>query len=177
MYGASSQRELTDRDFDDITNELVKQSLQLKKLPTKKLRMSLTGGKVSRVNLVFSLNTGLVEKIDSIFSSGREGSPEIEIAAYICKELGLDHTAQSSNPAQFDLNKTWGKLKYHAFRFEGSISLGMVSVIQQLVVVLKSTVWVEKYTLNLLKLILKLKLMDFSKHIVFLKIINRRRTL
>lgn len=114
-------RNLTSRDYDELTDILLGQARQINKIPFKRLIMSLTGGKDSRLVLALALESGLIDSVGEIFTFGREGSPEIETAAYIAKSLGLRHKARITKPSDFDLQARWKLLKYHVFQYEGSV--------------------------------------------------------
>lgn len=115
------RRELSKIDFDEVFEILIAQFKAISRLPFNKLSLSLTGGMDSRLILSLALQSGLIDLVDDVFTNGREGSPEVEIAAYISNKVGVKHNARVSKPSEFDLDKTWENLKYHVFRFEGSV--------------------------------------------------------
>ena len=118
---SEEHRNLTDGDYDELTDILLGQARLIKQIPFSKLIMSLTGGKDSRLILALALESGLIDSIDEIFTAGMESSPEVEAAAYIAGSMGLQHEARIAKQGQLDLQARWRMLKYHVFQYEGSV--------------------------------------------------------
>ncbi|MEQ4204238.1 hypothetical protein [Actinopolymorpha sp. B9G3] len=112
---------VTPADYDEITEGLLEHTRSMSALPFQKLTMSLTGGKDTRLVLGLAIGSGLIDRVDDTFTYGREGSPEVEVAQHVAAVAGVPHRAQVTNPEQFDLEKAWWRLRYHVFRFEGSV--------------------------------------------------------
>lgn len=111
--------------WGDLTDQLASSLLEMSRTYGE-LKLSLTGGKDSRLVLALALHAGLKEKI-STFTKGPEGSPEIECAKNVANCVGVRHESlvskcQKQN-LEFDYASTWRKLRQSNFRYFGSICL------------------------------------------------------
>lgn len=114
--------DLTDEDWDLIVDELVKNFKAASEKLSGDLRLSLTGGKDSRLVLALAIGAGFKERITT-FTNGPEGSPEISCAQNIAHKIGVKHIANVRAPQvqALDFVNSWNKLSWHNYRMEGYI--------------------------------------------------------
>lgn len=114
--------DLTNEEWDDIVDELLKNIKAAASRIDGNLQISLTGGKDSRLTLALALGAGLKDSIIT-FTSGPEGSPEIACAASLAKLAGVQHQPKILKKSQEnqDFESTWKKLRLHNFRYESFI--------------------------------------------------------
>ncbi|EFF1407412.1 hypothetical protein QN007_003400 [Escherichia coli] len=114
--------DLSGDDWDLIVDELVKNFKAASENIPGELRLSLTGGKDSRLVLALALGAGFKDRITT-FTNGPEGSPEISCAQNIANKIGVKHVANVKAPqvkAQ-DFANSWEKLNWHSYRMESYI--------------------------------------------------------
>ncbi|MBY4871212.1 hypothetical protein [Burkholderia anthina] len=114
--------DLTENEWAEITDELVKNVKAAASQLGDPLRLSLTGGKDSRLTLALAIGAGLGERIET-FTNGPEGSPEIDCAKSVAAVAGVRHNAFVSRAArnQQDFDTSWRRLRQHAYRFDGYV--------------------------------------------------------
>jgi hypothetical protein len=111
---------LGEEHFDRAAKALDESMAPLKDLEVGELRLSMTGGKDSRVNLAGAMRVGLTDRA-RVFTRGPEESPEIECAAAVCEAVGVNHHAVVTARADFDLERVWNRLRLHQHLYEGSV--------------------------------------------------------
>lgn len=117
--GVLQRDDLTANEWDDIAEKL-KQNFRSSVSHIKgPLRLSLTGGKDSRLVLALAVATDLAKDLE-IFTNGPEGSPEIDCAAHIASTLNLKHQAFVAKQ-NLDFDASWARLRQHNYRFEGFV--------------------------------------------------------
>lgn len=114
--------DLSDNDWDVIVEELLKNFKAAYANLAGDLKLSLTGGKDSRLVLALALGSGLKDEITT-FTNGPEGSPEISCAVSIAEKIGVKHIANVQTPQvkEQDFANTWDKLRWHNHRMESYI--------------------------------------------------------
>lgn len=114
--------DLTNEDWDLIVDELVKNFKAASEKLTGDLRLSLTGGKDSRLVLALAIGAGFKDRITT-FTNGPEGSPEISCAQNIANKIGVKHVANVRAPQvqEQDFANSWDKLSWHTNRMESYI--------------------------------------------------------
>jgi hypothetical protein len=120
---------LSDEEWEEATEALVANFALLHSFDGP-LRLSLTGGKDSRLCLALAKAAGLGERIET-FTAGGPGSPEVECAASVAHAAGVRHSARgaSAPPTDakvaaapvFDPETTWRRLRQDAYRYEAVI--------------------------------------------------------
>lgn len=90
------------------------------------LKISLTGGKDSRLILACALNAGLRSEIET-FTKGPVGSPEIECAENLARQVGVSHSKVHTSPQEtkksWDSDGIWKTIKMSVFRYGGGVCL------------------------------------------------------
>jgi len=116
---------LKDNEWDEIVNELIINFKLSSAAIEDDLKLSLTGGKDSRLSLVLAISANLNKNITT-FTTGPIGSPEIECAANLAKKLGIKHQPRYTSianaaSAKYNPGHIWELLQQHLFRYEASI--------------------------------------------------------
>ncbi|MBN2493227.1 MAG: methyltransferase domain-containing protein [Deltaproteobacteria bacterium] len=112
----------SDAQLDELTDHLLEQSRAIARLPFRSMTMDLTGGMDSRLVLALARRSGLLDRIDHVQTYGPSGdAPEIQVARKLADAVGARFQAQIHHPSEFDLVRTWERLRYHVFRYEGAI--------------------------------------------------------
>lgn len=114
--------DLNDSDWDFIAEELKKNFIAAKGNIIGDLRLSLTGGKDSRLVLAIAIGCGFKDELTT-YTNGPEGSPEILCAKLIANAIGVKHqeNIQNLQIKEQDFEESWQKLRWHAYRMEGYI--------------------------------------------------------
>lgn len=114
--------DLTTDEWAEITDELVKNVKAAASQLGDPLRLSLTGGKDSRLTLALAMGAGLRERIET-FTNGPEGSPEIDCARNVAAVAGVRHNAvvSKASRSQQDFDTSWRRLRQHTYRLDGYI--------------------------------------------------------
>jgi len=120
---------LDDREWDDVTGAMVSSFRALRQLDGP-LRLSLTGGKDSRLCLALAQAAGLRDHVET-FTAGTHDSPEVECAAAVAAAAGFEHRRQGAPvrppddaplaPPPFDAERVWRNLRQDVYRYEGII--------------------------------------------------------
>lgn len=117
-----SRSDFRPADFDDALSAIEQNFLVLQQLSKRMpMRLSLTGGRDSRVNLAYAQALAMHSDVE-FFTRGREGSPEIECAEHLANICGVNLTKEIGSPSSFDLSDRWEILRYHVFRNAASVS-------------------------------------------------------
>ena len=128
---ARGREDLTPREWDDITDELVSNTRLLRNLDVP-MRLALTGGKDSRLSLALAKAAGLQDTVTPFTSGGRK-HPECELAINVATAAGFRHNALSA-PTRvradvddgarqaFDGAMEWRRLRRQIFRYEGIVA-------------------------------------------------------
>ena len=108
-------------EWDDITQHLI-ENVSAVSRACPHIRLSLTGGKDSRLVLAVALAAGLRKQVVT-FTNGPEGSPEVACAQEVAALAKVEHEAVVSRPAasRHDHMVTWQRLRSHAFRYAGTV--------------------------------------------------------
>ena len=115
-------------EWDEIADALVDNFRSLAAFDGP-LRLSLTGGKDSRLCLALAKAAGLRGRVDT-FTNGPIGSPEVECAAAVAQAAGFPHTRLGHGAARtsvsrvmpaFEPSVLWRRLRQHAYRFEAIV--------------------------------------------------------
>lgn len=114
--------DLSEDEWDLIVEELLKNFRAANDNLGGQLRLSLTGGKDSRLVLALAIGAGLKDSIIT-YTNGPEGSPEILCAKKISALMGIPHKSniKKSQLVSLDFEESWQKLRYHTFRMESFI--------------------------------------------------------
>jgi hypothetical protein len=119
---------LTSAEWDEVTHALVANFRALRSF-SGPLRLSLTGGKDSRLCLALAKAASLRDRMVT-FTNGTVDSPEVLCASAVAEAAGFPHkqagppvtTAQVlSSHAPFDADAVWRRLRQHAYRFEAIV--------------------------------------------------------
>jgi hypothetical protein len=119
---------LRSAEWDEITDALVTNFRALRSF-SGRLRLSLTGGKDSRLCLALAKAAGLEDRMVT-FTNGTVDSPEVQCAAAVAEAAAFPHkqagwpvtTAQVvAADAPFDPDAVWRRLRQHAYRFEAIV--------------------------------------------------------
>lgn len=129
--GDAGRDDLTPAEWDDVTSELVASFGALKAFGAP-VRLSLSGGKDSRLCLALSKAAGL-DGVVSTRTNGTVDSPEVECAAAVAQASGFPHerigpppaatgdaTPTNETPVQADW--WWQRIRQHLYRFESIVS-------------------------------------------------------
>jgi hypothetical protein len=123
-----ARENLTPREWDEVTAALINNFRALRSFAGR-LRLSLTGGKDSRLCLALAKAAGLQDRMVTL-TNGAVDSPEVQCAAAVAEAAGFSHkqagrpitTAQASAAsAPFDAAAIWRRLRQHAYRFEAIV--------------------------------------------------------
>ncbi|MGE6294241.1 hypothetical protein [Aeromonas media] len=114
--------DLSESEWDLIVEELVKNFRAANDNLDGQLRLSLTGGKDSRLVLALAIGAGLKDNVVT-YTNGPEGSPEISCAKNIADLIGVPHQSniRKTQVIAQDFEDSWQKLRYHTFRMESYI--------------------------------------------------------
>jgi hypothetical protein len=124
----SGRENLTPAEWDEMTDALVNNFRALRSF-SGRLRLSLSGGKDSRLCLALAKAAGLQDRMVTI-TNGVVDSPEVECAAAVAEAAGFPHkqagapvtTAEAlAASAPFDPDAVWRRLRQHAYRFEAIV--------------------------------------------------------
>ena len=122
---------LTDADWNEATAALVANFALLRNYEGQ-LRLSLTGGKDSRLCLALAIAAGLKDRLVT-WTAGGPGSPEVECAAAVARAAGVPHRKPGAAPPQaanavaavpaqpFDADAAWRRLRQDAYRYEAIV--------------------------------------------------------
>jgi hypothetical protein len=112
---------LTPAEWDEITDALVTNFRALRSFGGR-LRLSLTGGKDSRLCLALAMAAGLQDGVVTV-TNGAVDSPEVQCAAAVADAAGVPHKRIDvlAVNAPFDPAAMWLRLRQHAYRFEGIV--------------------------------------------------------
>ena len=125
----SGRDNLDPAEWDEITDALVDNFKALRAFDAP-LRLSLTGGKDTRLCLALAKAAGLQDVVEP-FTNGQVDSPEVECAAAVARAAGFPHqrvgpTVAANNTSRaapaFDPSVLWRRLRQHAYRFEAIVS-------------------------------------------------------
>jgi len=118
--------DLTSAEWDEITDALVTNFRALRSF-SGRLRLSLTGGKDSRLCLALAKAAGLQDRMITL-TNGAVDSPEVQCAATVAaaagfphKQAGLPVTMAQASAAPIDSSSVWRRLRQHAYRFEAIV--------------------------------------------------------
>jgi hypothetical protein len=126
--GDPGRENLTPHEWDEITEALVTNFRALRSF-SGRLRLSLTGGKDSRLCLALAKSAGLQDRMIT-FTNGAVDSPEVQCAAAVADAAGFPHkqagrpvtTAQMlTGDAPFDPDAVWRRLRQHTYRLEAIV--------------------------------------------------------
>jgi hypothetical protein len=126
---------LTATEWDETTSELVGNVRALEAVDTP-LRLSLTGGKDSRLCLALVKAAGLRDCVD-VYTNGAPDSPEVQVARAVAEAAGYTHHSQGpamnaptapAVPARkkatqpdIDVAKVWHRLRCNITRYEAMV--------------------------------------------------------
>ncbi len=118
--GADLVADLTAAEWDEITHELVENTRScLSYFP--QARVALTGGKDSRLVLALTCAVRKRNEIE-VFTNGHSDNPDVETAAYIASQMGIEHRVSApGQAAKPDYVRTWDMLVAQNGRFDGII--------------------------------------------------------
>lgn len=118
---AGGRDRLSDREWDDVTADLVDGITHLQSW-SGDIRLSLTGGKDSRLCLALASAAGMTDCMT--FTRGPDGR-EAEVAAEVARVAGFAHEwtgAAVGSVAPLDVDGVWRRLHEHAYRYDGIVS-------------------------------------------------------
>lgn len=119
---------LTPGEWDDVTHALVTNFGALRYIEGP-LRLSITGGKDSRLCLALAKAAGLQDRIET-YTAGGMDNPEVEAAAAVARAAGFEHRRSRPQPAThgtrptpppFNSNAFWQRLRKDVYRHEGIV--------------------------------------------------------
>jgi hypothetical protein len=119
---------LSPAEWDEITDALVTNFRALRSF-SGRVRLSLTGGKDSRLCLALAKAAGLEHRIGTV-TTGAVDSPEVQCAAAVAEAAGFSHKHAGppvtiaqvlAGNAPFNPDAVWRRLRQHAYRFEAIV--------------------------------------------------------
>jgi hypothetical protein len=121
--GDLSLSDLSSAEWDEVTHDLIDGFRTIGQRHDY-LRLSITGGKDSRLALALAVAARLGDQIGT-FTNGLPESPEVECAAAVAAIAGVRHVrpqppTEGPEPP-FDPSTIWNRLRQHAFRYEGMV--------------------------------------------------------
>ena len=121
----SGRENLTSDEWDEVTDSLVANFRALRPFAGR-ARMTITGGKDSRLCLALAKAAGLADVLPT-FTSGAPDNPEVECAASVAEAAGFSHErtgtpnaapADERRPPPFDADGFWRQLRREIFLHE-----------------------------------------------------------
>lgn len=121
---SEARERLDDEAWNAVTETLVGNFRALRSLDGR-IRMTLTGGKDTRLCLALAKAAGLADKVVT-FTNGPPDSPEVECAHVVAEAAGVEHrqigrVLEAPTPAAFDAQLHWQRLRQHAYRFDATV--------------------------------------------------------
>lgn len=121
-WRAETPREdFTAGDLDEIYARLVEQMTAIGRLPFESLTVDLSGGLDSRTVLALAVAAGVGERVDRVYTSGVEGSPDVDVARHVAEVLDVPLQVNTVAPPTIDVDAWWTYLREHCFRCEGTV--------------------------------------------------------
>lgn len=113
--------DFTARDLNEIYEYLIKQMTAFGRLPFESLTIDLSGGLDSRTVLALAVASGAIERVDHVYTSGVDGSPDIEAAKHVARALDVSLQVNTVAPPTIDVDAWWTHVRGHCFRCEGTV--------------------------------------------------------